>query len=215
MRTDYGTVRNVSPDVCTERLARYTRMGGIKVRRYRIVTLFSLVMAALAASLAVVSPAHADTMGPIQNYGNGLCMQPQDNSSAQGALIVQMPCDLYTTGQRNLWQEWDAVCKDSSCSAFHWVNRGSQLCMRARGLTGPANGEQIMLWACNWISDINWVYGRSPVSGAFVLESRLSGSTGYCLDVPGASWQVGLALQLYRCNQTVAQLWQAPTPIIE
>jgi glucosylceramidase len=187
------------------------------MRRYRLAALLPAVVAALAASmaLAVASPAHADDFGPIQNYGNGLCMGPQGNSSDQGTLIVQEPCDQYTTGQRNLWQEWYAVCINSSCSAFHWVNRGSQLCLRARGLGGPANGEQIMLWTCNGITDLNWVYGSDPVSGTFILESRISGSTGYCLDVPGASWQQGLALQLYQCNQTVAQIWQAPTPIIE
>lgn len=35
------------------------------------------------------------------------------------------------------------------------------------------------------------------------------------LRVPGASRQPGQALQLYRYNLTVAQIWQAPTPIIE
>jgi hypothetical protein len=172
-------------------------------------------VAALSASLAVASPASADTLGPIQNYGNHLCMQPQDNSSAEGALIVQEPCDLYTKGVRSLFQEWYGRCQDSGCSVFYWVNRGSQLCLRARGLTGPANGEQIMQWACNWISDVDWVYGSDPIANTFIMESRLSGSRGYCLDVPGASGAVGLALQLYRCNQTVAQIWQAPTPIIE
>jgi len=185
------------------------------MRISRFLTVLFAGMALLVGGLATASAARADTFGPIQNYGNGLCMQPEGNSSAQGALIVQLPCDQYTTGNRNLWQEWYSVCQDSSCSVFYWRNRGSQLCLRARGLTGPANGEQIMLWACNGITDMDWRYGTSPVSGAFVLESRISGSTGYCLDVPGASSAPGLALQLYRCNRTIAQLWQAPTPIIE
>jgi hypothetical protein len=180
--------------------------------------MMSLMLAAttmVVVSVAMATPANADTFGPIQNYGNGLCMQPEGNSSAQGALIVQQPCDLYVSGIRNLYQEWYSVCQDANCSVFYWVNRGSQLCLRARGLNGPANGLQIMQWACNWITDVDWVYGSSPVIDTFVLESRLSGSRGYCVDVPGASWQAGLALQLYRCNQTVAQIWRAPTPIIE
>jgi ricin-type beta-trefoil lectin protein len=185
------------------------------MRRSRFAAWLFTVVAALATSLAIAAPAHADTLGPIQNVGNGLCMQPEGNSAAQGALIVQQPCDQFTTGQRNLFQEWDGVCKDANCSVFFWRNRGSQLCMRARGLTGPANGEQIMLWACNQISDVNWVFGRSPIAGTFVLESRLSRSTGFCLDVPGQSQTPGQALQLFRCNQTVAQIWQAPAPIIE
>jgi len=71
------------------------------------------------------------------------------------------------------------------------------------------------LTACNQITDGTWDYGTSPLSTTFVLESRLSNSRGYCLDVPGASAAAGLALQLYQCNQTVAQQWRAPTPIIE
>jgi hypothetical protein len=49
----------------------------------------------------------------------------RNRSETQGALIVQMPCDQYTTGVRNLYQEWYAVCRDSRCSVFYWVNRGS------------------------------------------------------------------------------------------
>ena len=183
------------------------------MKRYRLIAVSLALVAALAASLAITSPAYADTAGPVQNYGNGLCLTPEGAWS--GALVRQQPCDLYTTGVRNLMQEWDGFCQNSNCTVFHFVNRGSQLCLRARGLNGPANGEQIMLWDCNWISDINWAWGRDPVAGTFVPESRISGSTGYCLDVPGASWTPGLALQLYRCNQTVAQIWQQPTPIIE
>jgi hypothetical protein len=185
------------------------------MRRSRLIALLLTVIAVAAGSLAVTSPASADTFGPIQNYGNGLCMQPEGNSPEEGALIVQEPCELFTTGVRNLFQEWYSLCQDSSCRVFYWVNRGSGLCMRARGPGGPFNGAQIMQWECNWITDVDWDYGTSPVVDAFVLESRISGSRGYCLDVPGASGAVGLPLQLYSCNQTGAQIWLAPSPIIE
>ena len=38
--------------------------------------------------------------------------------ATQATLIVQEPCDQYTTGQRNLWQEWYAVCINSSSSSW-------------------------------------------------------------------------------------------------
>ena len=144
----------------------------------------------------------------------GLCFQPTGNSSAQGTLIVQEPCDLNpaTLTSSNPFRQWSVSCLSSGCSVFHYVNVGSGLCLRARGLTGPANGEQIMLWTCNQITDLNWashsvdIPNRADLLG-FTLESRISGSTGFCLDVPGASGAVGLALQLFRCNGTVAQLW--------
>jgi hypothetical protein len=183
------------------------------MRRFRILTVLAAV-AILAGSLTFASPAMADTFGPVHNYGDGLCLQPAGNAAASGTLIVQEPCDLNpnTLTSNNPFQQWSVSCLNSGCSVFHYVNVGSGLCLRARGLTGPANGEQIMLWPCNQITDLNWaqhsvdIPNRADLLG-FTMESRISGSTGYCLDVPGASGAIGLALQLYRCNGTVAQLW--------
>lgn len=187
---------------------------GTKIRVIsRLFTYAAIVVWAVVASSLLYSPARADTLGPIQNYGNKLCMQPKDNSAQSSTLIVQERCA--PSAGRNLFQEWDAICKNAQCSVFYWKNRGSGLCLRARGLNGAANGLQMMLWACNKISDVTWVYGKSPVSGTFALESRIGRSKGYCLDVPGASSQPGVELQLYKCNHTSAQLWQAPSPIIE
>ena len=36
-------------------------------------------------------------------------------------------------------------------------------------------------------------------------RGRVSGSTGFCLDVPGAQITPGLQLQTWRCNGTLAQ----------
>jgi Ricin-type beta-trefoil lectin domain len=182
------------------------------MKRFRILAV--VAAAIMAGSLALASPAMADTFGPVHNYGDGLCLQPAGNSAASSTLIVQEPCDLNPTTltSNNPFQQWSVSCLNSGCTVFHWVNVGSGLCLRARGLTGPANGEQIMLWACNQITDLNWaqhqvdIPNRADLLG-FTMESRISGSTGYCLDVPGASGAVGLALQLYRCNGSVAQIW--------
>ncbi len=185
------------------------------MRRNRLVAVFVTFVAAVVASLAVASPAHADTDGPTVNYYGGLCLTPEGPWA--GALVRQQPCDLYTTGVRNLMQEWTGVCINSSCSSFHYVNHGSGLCLRARGPNGVALGLQIMLWYCNSISDNNWVYRSTPVGGqTFALESRLANSHGYCLDVPqGDITTANLALQLWYCNGTAAQVFWAPSPIIE
>jgi hypothetical protein len=171
--------------------------------------LFLTVMAVAAGSLAVASPASADELGLLLNFGNGLCIQPEGNSREMGALIVQEPCEQFTTGRHNPFQEWSAVRQDPSGEVFFVQNRGSGWCLRARGLNGPANGLEIMQWDCNFITDVDWSYGTSPVPSAFALESRLSGSRGFCLDVPGGSGAPGLPLQLFRCNRSGAQLWQA------
>ena len=40
-----------------------------------------------------------------------------------------------------------------------------------------------------------------------------AGSSGFCLDVPGASTQAGLTMQLYSCNGTSAQAWAVAGPV--
>ena len=40
------------------------------------------------------------------------------------------------------------------------------------------------------------------------IESRVHYTdTGYCVDVPGNQAVPGLAMQIYRCNGTPAQVW--------
>ena len=113
---------------------------------------------------------------------------------------------------RRTFRERTRVCTNSSCPTFHVVNRGSGLCLDAQGRA--ANGTPIIQWPCNSISNENWDFGNSSGS-VFTLRSRVSGTTSTCLDVPGAQATVGLALQLWSCNGTVAQSWQAPDPVIE
>jgi hypothetical protein len=147
----------------------------------------------------------------IQNIGNGLCMQPVDNSGVPGTPVVQVSCDFNTgTGPLNLGQEWLLDCTSSSCATFHVINIGTGLCLDARG--GATNGTPIQIWTCNTITNENWDFGPSSGTG-FVLRSRVSGTTSTCLDVPGAQATIGLALQLWQCNGTVAQRWQAVSPV--
>jgi hypothetical protein len=164
----------------------------------------------LAGSLTLASPAMADTYGPVKNFGNGLCFQPAGGSSLDGTPIVQKPCDLNRVlTSSNRFQDWSVSCLNSGCTVFHYVNVGSGLCLAAEG-NGPANGLPILLKVCRNVTDLNWTQHQViTVEGlnSFTMESRLAGSTGFCLDVPGASGTIGLALQLYRCNGTVAQIW--------
>jgi Ricin-type beta-trefoil lectin domain len=175
------------------------------MRQSRLITLLLTVMAVAAGSLAVASPASAAPLGLLRNYGNGLCIQPEGNSGAEGAPIVQVPCDRFTTGSHNPFQEWSALPQDPSGGVFYVQNHGSGFCLE---VDSRANGAEIRQWECNWISNVDWSAGTTPVPGTLVLESRISGSRGFCLDVPGASGEVGLHMQLYRCNQSEAQIWQ-------
>jgi hypothetical protein len=74
---------------------------------------------------------------------------------------------------------------------------------------GAANGTLIALWDCTSTeSNTRWAWDTSPGSSVFPnaseIQSRVSGTTGSCLDIPGASRAIGLQLQIYRCNGTGA-----------
>ena len=45
------------------------------------------------------------------------------------------------------------------------------------------------------------------------IQSQVAGTNGYCLDVPGASTDAGLPVQIYTCNGTTAQAWSFVGPL--
>jgi hypothetical protein len=89
------------------------------------------------------------------------------------------------------------------------------LCLEARN--GAVNGGAVDLWPCESSeSNERWHWppsatpGGSPFPGPKPIQTRVSGSTGFCLDVPGAQTTPGLQLQTWRCNGTLAQrFWVA------
>jgi hypothetical protein len=149
----------------------------------------SILAFAISATTAVAN-------GPLALYNpsSNNCLQPENGSTVQGAAIVQQPCSNSSA------QRWNRVSE--SGGVFHYQNVLSGLCLDARG--SAANGTPVQLWACNTITNENW----QPVDGNNELQSRVSGTSAYCLDAPGAQTTAGLALQIYSCNGTVAQIWE-------
>jgi hypothetical protein len=45
------------------------------------------------------------------------------------------------------------------------------------------------------------------------IRSQVAGTSSYCLDVPGASTQPGLGVQIYTCNGTAARAWAIAGPV--
>jgi hypothetical protein len=136
----------------------------------------------------------------IQNFGTTLCLQPVNESTAQGAAIVQQPCTGHTA------QQWTKVTV--SGNILHFMNGLSGLCLDARG--SAVNHTPVQQWTCNKISNENWEPGQVDDDDIPPLYSRVSGATNYCLDVPGGQKIAGLAMQIYRCNGTLAQIWFTP-----
>jgi len=175
-------------------------------RRVRVAGPLLAVVATAAAAVTFASPASAEIAGSwLQNVGNGLCLQPVGGSFSQGAAIVQANCDKNTAMQR-----WEATNYSSATNVFQMRNVATGLCLDARG--GATNGTPIQQWTCNSISNEKWDLGPAFVT----MRSRVSGTQSHCLDVPQQSRQVGLAMQLWGCNNTPAQIWDltGPDPII-
>jgi hypothetical protein len=77
------------------------------------------------------------------------------------------------------------------------VNPGSGLCLADRG-AGTAN--ETVLWACNGYPDQSWTLPPGPVT---------SGIGGLCLDDRGDQTANNTAVDVWGCNGTAAQAWQA------
>ena len=171
------------------------------MKRHRIVSIVIGLAAAVAGASASVSPAAAaSTPGDIYNFLSNQCLQPISGSTAQGAAIVQEPCNGGAA------QQWVSVTV--SYNIFHYQNVLSGLCLDARG--GAANHTPVQQWTCNSISNEDWQPGPEGSDDIPPLMSRVSGTSSYCLDIPGGPATAGLAMQIYRCNGTLAQQWWLP-----
>ena len=171
------------------------------MKRGRIASVVIGLTAAVASVPATASLAAAASIpGDIYNFLSNQCLQPVNGSTGQGAAIVQEPCN------NGAAQEWVSIPVGGS--TVHYQNVLSGLCLDARG--GAANGTPVQQWTCNGISNENWEPGEYVSDYIPPLYSRVSGTSSYCLDIPGGQRTAGLAMQIYRCNGTEAQQWWLP-----
>ncbi len=137
----------------------------------------------------------------IVNQNSSLCIDASAWGYANGTVIQQ-----YTCGAAQTNQEWQFQPTDSGY--YQIVNRnaltsvGVDAVLQVSG--GPwatANQVGIQLWNFTGATNQEWM--PVPVgNGAYEFVAR---SSSKCLDVPGASSAVLVALQQYDCNGTAAQ----------
>jgi hypothetical protein len=150
-----------------------------------------------ADAQAPPGPAFAGVFNPIKNVGNGKCLQPEEGSAADGALVVQASCN------GGIAQGWQQVSFGSNRYGF--INQLSGFCFDA---FGPAvNGTPLIQGQCKRISNEEWK-ASAALPNVVTLMSRIGfRDTGFCIDVPGGQSTDGLAMQIFRCNGTLAQRW--------
>ena len=166
--------------------------------------LIKLQIAAFAVILTVAAPhslqAQARSQGRIYNSQADKCLQPLNGGTAPGTAIVLAACDDSPP------QQWMRVVVNGS--TLHYVNQRTGLCLDARG--AAANHTPVQQWTCDAITNENWQYEQATNAPQPKVVSRVSGTTGFCLDVPGGGTDVGIAVQIYGCNGSPAQYWFAP-----
>ena len=198
MRKVVGLDISPRPDVAVKVTPRKRPNLGGNLKRKRTFSFRIGLIATIAGLSALATSAAASDTVQIINVNDGLCLQSVGGSTAGGAAIVQEPCNS-DAGQR-----WRMVSVGDS--TYHYVNVSSGLCLDARG--GAANHTPVQQWPCNNISNENWEYSDDDFNDEIPpLVSRVSGTSSYCLDVPGGKRIIGLAMQIYRCNGTGAQIW--------
>ena len=183
------------------------------MKRRGIVSLAIAGVLASAMSIAVSAPASAsDLTYGLSNGSNSLCLQPINATQDAGAEVVQWPCN----GRAE--QRWvfhpvatpggSGLCTPSACFESYQIdNELSRRCLDALG--GATNGTRVVQWPCARINNQTWetdfLTGFPTVA---TMWSRVSGTFSHCLDVPGGQLStVGLPMQIWGCNGTIAQKW--------
>lgn len=164
-----------------------------------------LVGAVLLGFTLVAGGTSASALGSgftaIRNVGSNMCLEPEGQSTAEFARIVQQPC--VTTGLEGFAQGWESIRVGTN--HFRFKNQLSGFCFDA--FDGAFNGARLLQGTCVPISNEEFNTGRS-LPAVTKIESRVHFTdTGYCVDVPGNQAVPGLAMQIYRCNGTPAQVW--------
>lgn len=162
----------------------------------------ALIPAAAAANAAdtPVKPLASGVFMPIRNVGTNLCLEPAGQSMDGGVAIVQAPCVL--DGNERFAQGWQYV--KTATNHYKLINQLSGLCIRNKSI---ANGASVHQWPCSQISDEEYNMGTS-LPAVTKIESRLNWKdSGSCIDVPGGVATVGQAMQIAKCNGSLAQTW--------
>jgi len=168
-------------------------------------------MMAGAAAVAPAAPASAGTVAPYYRIGMApqggafsLCLQG-NLGGPLGSTVTQQNCNPDLTDASQLW-----LPISLGGNIYKFQNIGTGRCLEARN--GAVNGGAVDLWDCtSGESNERWYWppgangGNSFSPGLNPIQTRVSNSTGFCLDIPDAQATPGLQMQTWRCNGTRAQ----------
>ncbi|MBL8159326.1 ricin-type beta-trefoil lectin domain protein [Candidatus Saccharibacteria bacterium] len=145
-------------------------------------------------------PASAAT-GSMKFRNSNYCVDVNQISGpvGNGTKIQAWQCN---GGAAQMW--YDTVY--TSSGNFSLRNPQSGRCLDVDQLHGPVgNGTKVQLWQCNYGHAQQW----RKIRTSYVIE-YYNPSSGKCLDLPGSGYYNGNWLQIWDCNNTLAQHIDGP-----
>ena len=132
----------------------------------------------------------------VVNSNSGKCVDDAEFGNKNGAKVQQWDCNGTAPAKNQLW-------KFKPTGGGYYKVLVQQLKTLAWSTTnqGTANGTPIQLWTYGGTNHQQWK-AESLGGGAWKFVGKGSGK---CLDVPAASKDNGVQLQIYDCNGTAAQ----------
>ncbi len=133
----------------------------------------------------------------LVNGNSGKCVDDSGWNSANGTAILQWDC-----GRQQANQEWQLKPTDSGY--YGLVNRNAPNSVIDIVGGGAGDGTPVQLWQNFGNTHQQWM----PVALGNGLYKFVDRNSQRCLDVPNASTNNGVQLQIYDCNGTGAQAFQ-------
>jgi uncharacterized repeat protein (TIGR01451 family) len=138
----------------------------------------------------------------ITNPNSGLCLDAGATPAANGTGLVINTCSI--TDPYQAWQFATTVNSTTTTRNYYAILpriSGTQLSWDVTDVS-KSSGASVQLWSFGGGTNQQWLPALDTTGGTYHFTNL---NSGLCLDVNGQSKTVGLQLQQYTCNGTVAQ----------
>ncbi|WP_344441905.1 RICIN domain-containing protein, partial [Kitasatospora nipponensis] len=155
--------------------------------------------------LAGVYNLNAQASGVVHNVGLNKCMDDYSYKTDNGSSVVSYTCNGATNQNWSFHPGEDYIYDLGFTGSITLDNAPGQCLDIVGGPTTVTNGTKIDLWKCDGGKNQQWVVQFAPNGTTRFFNPNSS----RCLDVPNASTDDRVQLQLWPCNGGPAQ-WFAP-----
>ena len=153
----------------------------------------------VAWDAAAIEPAYGtdedgDYNPSLHNDGSSLCLMLRGNTPANGAVVEQRACNIYTTNYWHLNDLRTETTPDGLVHIVQIVDRGSHLCLTVAG-GSTASGAGIVEAACD-VNDASqqWSFGDLHNTGASTSEGLHNVKSGLYVGPKDSAKTIGATM---------------------